>query len=41
MKKGYLYGLATGLASLAALIVTPASVLFIYQGDTPKELLKK
>lgn len=35
------YGLATGLTKVAGLLVTAASVLFIYQGETPEELLEK
>jgi cyclic lactone autoinducer peptide len=41
MKTSYLYSIATGLTTIAGLIVSAASVLFIYQGDTPKELLEK
>lgn len=41
MKTGFLYSLGTGLATIASLIVSAASVLYIYQGDTPKELLEK
>ncbi|WP_285107142.1 AgrD family cyclic lactone autoinducer peptide [Paenibacillus sp. UMB4589-SE434] len=33
--------MATSLVMLAQLIVKPASALYIYQGDVPKELLKK
>ncbi|WP_379136469.1 AgrD family cyclic lactone autoinducer peptide [Paenibacillus sp. sgz500958] len=32
--------LASALALVAVVIVTSASVLYIYSGDTPEELLK-
>lgn len=41
MKTAYFYGIATGLTAIAGLLVSAASVLFIYQGETPRELLEK
>ncbi|MGO4375414.1 cyclic lactone autoinducer peptide [Paenibacillus sp. MCAF20] len=39
MKKKAMYHLATVLGLAAVLVVTTASFLFIYQDETPAELL--
>ncbi|MGG4090591.1 cyclic lactone autoinducer peptide [Paenibacillus lautus] len=40
MSKKIMNGIATVLSAFAAISVKPASVLYIYKGETPKELLK-
>ncbi|WP_084146880.1 cyclic lactone autoinducer peptide [Paenibacillus wynnii] len=40
MFKKSIYALASGLSLFAAIIVSTPSFLFIYQGETPRELLK-
>lgn len=40
MFKKSIYALASGLSMVAILVVSTASFLYVYQGDTPDELLK-
>ncbi|AET60323.1 cyclic lactone autoinducer peptide [Paenibacillus sp. NRS-1782] len=40
MVKKIVYGLATSLSMFAAFAVSVASYVYVYQGDTPEELLK-
>lgn len=40
MTKKIMDRVATMLSAFAAISVKPASVLYIYKGETPKELLK-
>lgn len=40
-KKTMMYRLASGMAFVAALVVAPASWLWVHQAKTPTELLKK
>ncbi|AHM65563.1 cyclic lactone autoinducer peptide [Paenibacillus polymyxa] len=40
MMKKVVYGLATSLSMFATFAVSVASYVYVYQGDTPEELLK-
>ncbi|WP_410514995.1 cyclic lactone autoinducer peptide [Paenibacillus sp. BR2-3] len=40
MLRKSIYALATGLSLFAVMVVSTASFVYIYQGETPEELLK-